>query len=75
LPKQEILLNHQSLDGSFGPEPVLRIPQSHIIHPNEITDWSIDTFPHTNTVYSDTNRLFTTATSYGALLNLMRSKW
>lgn len=68
----EILLNTQNKDGSFGPEPLMRIPRYDIIDISEVEDWNINV-PHGNSVYTDNNRFFTTATVYSTLLRFLES--
>ena len=68
----EILLNTQNKDGSFGPEPLMRIPRYDIIDISELEDWNINV-PHGNSVYTDNNRFFTTATVYSTLLRFLES--
>lgn len=68
----ETLLKSQNPDGSFSPEPLFRIPRYDIIDPTKIERWSIDT-PHQNSIYTDNNRFFTTATVYSTLLRYLEN--
>jgi len=65
-----ILIDKQNTDGSFGPEPLFRIPRPDIIDASEIKNWTVE-IPHKNSIYTDNNRFFTTATVYSTLLKYL----
>lgn len=73
--KKEIamLINAQNNDGNFGHEPLFRIPRYDIIDPSKIKRWDIEK-PSGNSIYTDDNGLFTTATVYSTLLKFLNYK-
>jgi squalene cyclase len=66
------LIYAQNRDGSYNPEPILRIPRSDITDISTVKKWLID-IPHKNTIYRDNNKFFTTATVYPTLLKYLET--
>lgn len=64
----EWLMKTQTNDGSWQTNRVLRIPATHIIHPNSKSKWRNSSFG-VNTIVDDHNRFFTTSTVLNFLHN------
>jgi squalene cyclase len=64
----EWLLKTQTNDGSWQTNRVLRIPATHIIHPDSKSSWRKSSFG-VNNIVEDHNRFFTTSTVFNFLHN------